>query len=230
MFKRKRIALASLAMLATGLAVAIAQAAKNESTNNSATATTATSATAEKMLGNRPDVDLFLIPCLIDANQAEVALGTLAEQRAQSGEVKSFAQEMVKDHTVLENQARQLQATLTKQMHPQNPGKTPVAATLFEIHTKIAQACLASAERGLEKQSAADFDRVYIGMQVGAHQRVADTLAVFKEYAQSPQLKQAIADASQIVNQHLERAQKLWKDVEQPQQPHQASQRTQQRR
>ena len=39
-----------------------------------------------------------MIPCLINANNAEVTLGNLATQRAQSKEVKEFAEEMVKDH------------------------------------------------------------------------------------------------------------------------------------
>ena len=232
MLSRTRIALATAAVLVSGLAVAVAQAAEKAAANPNLSAQnhSATSRMAETTRGTQTDVDLFLIPCLIDTNRAEVALGDIAEQRGQSRDVKSFAQEMVKDHTALEKQARQLQDTLTRQLHPQNPANTPVAATLFQIGAKIDQACLASSKRALEQQSEADFDRVYMGMQIGMHQRAADVLAVFNEYATFPQLKQAIAHASQIVNQHLERAQKVWNELERPQQPQQAQQHAQEQR
>jgi len=109
----------------------------------------------------RQDVDLFLIPCLIDANNAEVTLGNLASQRGQSSEVKNFAQEMVKDHTDLLNQTKQLQTTMTQQVRPQNPNNTPVAAELFLIKSEIDKACLASDQRMLQ-EAQDDFDRVYI--------------------------------------------------------------------
>jgi len=44
------------------------------------------------------------------------------------------------------------------------------------------------------------------------HQHVLDTLTVFDNHATSPDLKKAIAQASQMTKTHLDRAKKIWKD------------------
>ncbi len=158
--------------------------------------------------------DLFLIPCLINANNAEVTLGNLAAQRAQSKEVKEFAQEMIKDHTAGEQEFQKVQTTLNQQLRPQNPANTPVAAALFQIQQQIEQTCLADTQRELEQQSSSDFDRCYMGSQVGMHMQLTSVLSVLKNHATSPDLKKAIDDASQVVSRHLEHAKKIVKDLE----------------
>jgi predicted outer membrane protein len=46
-------------------------------------------------------VEGFFVECLTQANQAEVALGRIAEQRATDKEVQAFAEQMVKDHSAM---------------------------------------------------------------------------------------------------------------------------------
>jgi putative membrane protein len=163
----------------------------------------------------KQDVDLFLIPCLINANNGEVTLANIATQRAQSNDVKEFAQQMIKDHSAGAKQFEQLQANLKQQLRPQNPSNTPVAAALFEVNQEIEQTCLNNAQRELEQQSGADFDRCYIGMQVGMHSQLASVLSVLKNRVTSPEFKKAIEDASQVVDRHLEHAKKIMKEFEQ---------------
>jgi putative membrane protein len=162
----------------------------------------------------KQNVDLFLIPCLINANNAEVTLGNIATQKAQSKDVKDFAQELVKDHTAALKQFQQLQTTLTQQLRPQNPNNTPVAAALFEINQEIEQSCLASAQRELEQVSSSDFDRCYIGMQVGMHMQLSSVVSVLKNHVTSPDFKKAIEDLAQLDSRHLESAKKIMKDLE----------------
>ena len=157
---------------------------------------------------------MFLIPCGINANEAEVTLGNIAVQRALSNEVKQFAGEMVKDHTAALNELRQLQGKLNQQLRPQSPDNTPTAGTMFKMNQEIEQACLATAQRDLEQMSGSDFDRAYIGMQVGMHSHLASALPIVKNYATSPELKKAIEDQLQVVARHLDQAKKLWKDLE----------------
>ncbi len=163
----------------------------------------------------KQDVDLFMVPCLIDANNGEVALANIATQRAQSNEVKEFAQQMIKDHSSGAKQFEQLQANMKQQLRPQNPNSTPVAAALFEIRQEIDRQCLADAQRELEQLSGNDFDRCYTGMQVAAHMHLAAELTVLKNHATSPELKKALEDASQTVAQHLDHAKKIVKQLEQ---------------
>jgi putative membrane protein len=163
--------------------------------------------------GQRQDVDLFLIPCLIRANDGEVTLGKIAEQRAQSNEVKEFAQRAIQDHTAGAKQLEQLKASLNGQLRPQSPDNTPVAATLFKINEEVEQNCLANAQRELEQQSGSDFDRCYMGMQVGMHAQLVSALSVFKNHATSPEFRKAIDDLSQIATRHLDDAKKIAKGL-----------------
>ncbi len=163
----------------------------------------------------KQDVDLFLIPCLINANNGEVTLANIATQRAQSNEVKEFAQQMIKDHSAGAKQFEQLQANMNQQLRPQNPNNTPVAAALFEINQEIEQTCLNNAQRELEQQSGADFDRCYVGMQIGMHSHMASVLSVLKNRVTSPEFKKALEETSQVVDRHLEHAKKIAKELEQ---------------
>ena len=108
-----------------------------------------------------------------------------------------------------------MQTTLNQQLRPQNPANTPVAAALFQIQQEIEQTCLTNAQRELEQQSSSDFDRCYIGMQVGMHMQLTSVLSVLKNHVTSPDLKKAIEDASQLIARHLEHAKKIMKELEQ---------------
>jgi putative membrane protein len=163
----------------------------------------------------KQDVDLFVIPCLINANNGEVTLANIATQKAQSNEVKEFAQQMIKDHSASAKQFEQLQANMKQQLRPQSPNNTPVAAALFEINQEIEQTCLNNAQRELEQMSGADFDRCYIFMQVGLHSQLASVLSVLKSRVTSPEFKKAIEETSQVVDQHLDHAKKIAKQLEQ---------------
>ncbi len=161
----------------------------------------------------RENVDLFMIPCAINANNAEVTLGNIAIQRAQSPEVKQFAEEAVKDHTAWAKRFEQLKNSMTQNLHPQNPSNTPTAATLFELHQQIDQACLADAERDLQQQSGRDFDLCYMGSQIGMHQHAAAAVSVLKNFATSPDLKKDLDEFAQVVSQHLDHAKKIEKGL-----------------
>ncbi len=163
----------------------------------------------------KQDVDLFLIPCLINANNGEVTLANIATQKAQSNDVKEFAQQMIKDHSAAAKEFEQLQANMKQQLRPQNPNNTPVAAALFEVNQEIEQTCLNNAQRELEQQSGANFDRCYIGMQVGMHSQLASVVSVLKNRVTSPEFKKAIEGTSQVVDRHLEQAKKIMKELEQ---------------
>src|SRR4051812_10557204 len=90
------------------------------------------------------------------ANMAEIQLGQMAAERASSSDVKSFAQELVTDHT----RANQELMPLAQQLGVQQP------AQLDAKHQKIADK--------LSKAQGADFDRQFMKVMVSAHQDVVD--------------------------------------------------------
>ncbi len=68
--------------------------------------------------------------------------------------------------------------------------------------------CLESSKRMLMEKNGADFDRCYMGMQVGMHQHVLDSLDVFQKYA-SPTLQEVLTTGSQTVKMHLTHAKEI---------------------
>jgi predicted outer membrane protein len=84
---------------------------------------------------------------------------------------------------------------------------------LIEINEEIGERCLATAERELEQKEGTDFDRCYIGMQVGAHLKMVDELSVFKNHA-SPNLQPLISQGLETSTQHLAHAKKLMQQLE----------------
>jgi predicted outer membrane protein len=59
------------------------------------------------------DEDRFFATCIAIANDNEIALAQLAEQKAQNPEVKEFAKKMVEDHTKFGEKLRQYAAPTT---------------------------------------------------------------------------------------------------------------------
>lgn len=98
------------------------------------------------------------------------------------------------------------------------PGAARVAGPvtpdqLMQIRDEVATRCLATAQRELGQKEGAEFDKAYIGMQLGAHFKMVDELTVFKSHA-SPRLQTVLAKGIQTAEKHLEDAKQLCKQLE----------------
>ena len=135
----------------------------------------------------RADVaaDSGLIAQAILANQQEMRLGTLAQQKAASPAVKQFGQRMVTDHTTMGKQWSALAAQNGLSLKP-TPDPTQTEQTTQ-----------------LQSLSGAEFDRVYMNAMVQMHQRMASDLQNEASSAQSAEVRQISANALPIVQQHL---------------------------
>jgi predicted outer membrane protein len=176
------------------------------------------------------NVDQELIADLIRANQAEVTIGSTAEGRALSDSVKSFAKEMQKDHSAIVNKLVQLQSSMTATRPTRVENRTtttdltlatkqPAGAqaegrTLFRIKAEIDKRTLATQQRELAELPPNQFDRAYIGMQVGTHTKMADILAVYKTFAEAPELKTLIDQGAEVTDNHLQHAKRIMKGLE----------------
>jgi putative membrane protein len=120
---------------------------------------------------------------------AEVELGRMASTKAQSPQVKQFAQKMIDDH----GKANQELKTLA-----QNKSVT--------IPTELDAKHKATKDR-LEKLSGAEFDRAYMQEMVADHQKTVSDFRKQSQSGQDPDVKAWAAKSLPILEQHYQMAQ-----------------------
>jgi putative membrane protein len=156
---------------------------------NSAPSAAPTSASAAPS-----DAQIFAI--LGEANHAEIDAANVALQKASHNRVKSFARQMIHDHTMLLHKGDALAQRLN--VTPQPPANDSLAQ-----HVQQEKQALGAAAAGPA------FDKQYMDAQVQDHQTVYALLQQFAGQAQNAQLKTLITQAEPIVHQHLTRAQSI---------------------
>ena len=131
----------------------------------------------------------------------EIQSSQMAGQRAQSPQVKQFAQRMVTDHTKTTNEMKQL----TQQARSGPLHNMQMPSGLDQKH----QALLTQ----LQQAQGPQFDQMYIQQQVQAHQTAVD---MFRNYAQAgdnAQLKQFASQTLPTLQQHLQMAQEMQRSM-----------------
>jgi putative membrane protein len=149
----------------------------------------AVGATSAATLGSH-DTGAF-VDNLVQGNTYEIEAAKIAEQKAQSPDVKAFAKMMVRDHTALGNEAKPVIA---------KSGKTPP--------TSLDQRRQGFLDN-LKAAGPQDFDKTYMDQQVAAHK---ETLSLLNGYAQNgdnADLKGLATKAAPTVQKHLDKAQSI---------------------
>lgn len=132
----------------------------------------------------------------IDIAAAKQALG-----KAHNKVVRGFAQEMVRDHTAVNNKA----LALVKKLHV-TPEPNPTSASL----TKDAEATRAR----LAKLNGAAFDRAYIDNEVAFHKTVNGALQdTLIPSAKNPQLKSLLETGLSLFREHQAHAEQVAKEL-----------------
>jgi putative membrane protein len=127
------------------------------------------------------------------SDKFEIESSELALQKAESQEVKDFAQQMITDHTA--NTQKLIQTVEA------GGGNLEPPAALDEKHQAIIDQ--------LNGLSGAEFDTAYIDAQVQAH---ADAVALMTSYSQggdNEPLKQFAAQALPVIQGHYEMVQQM---------------------
>jgi putative membrane protein len=140
--------------------------------------------------------DANILALLHEANQSEIKAAQMALGKSSNPQVKSFAHQMIRDHTKLDQGGD----SLSKQI-----GITPAppANDSLAMHAQQESATLGAAASG------AGFDKQYMDAQVADHTTVLALLQQFETEAQNAQVKAAVSGAMPIVRGHLARARKL---------------------
>jgi predicted outer membrane protein len=175
--------------------------------------------------------------CLVLGNQAEVALAQMVHQHSQNEQVKKFAQQMIEHHqqaiSKIEQAAPEV-ASFNLQLKGGTEGaaavssnpigvqpasaEEPVASTAsgsvghdqrgVQLAQAVKQECLNLTQQELAQHQGVEFDKAYIGQQVGAHIGMLAELRGSKNFA-TGQLQEVIAEGEQMTQKHLAEAKQI---------------------
>jgi putative membrane protein len=134
---------------------------------------------------------------VVAANQIDVDAGKLAMERSRNKEVQSFAQQMITDHTAVNQQASALVRKLKVQ-----PEKSDTSRSLYSgARVNI---------ENLKKLNGAEFDRAYVDHEVTYHQAVLDALdKTLIPSARNGELKALLVKVRPAIGAHLDHAKQL---------------------
>jgi putative membrane protein len=186
----------------------------------------AESSSSMKITGG--DSEILQVLAVVD--QSEVQDGQLAQKKARHAQVKSYARELITDHSKSLQQDREIaksakidlsgvmmsgsktSATKTGSdtsrsaaataAQPSGPtGATGVVAEVVNMHNQ-------AMDRVRQVQGAA-FDSAFVNAQIQGHQQVLSLLQSAQAEAQNPSLQQHVAAAIKGVQSHLDKGQQL---------------------
>jgi putative membrane protein len=128
---------------------------------------------------------------IAQADMAEVAAGKLGASKAQSDEVKKFAQHMVDDHGKHLNDLRSMAKTKGMQL-PSAPARKHQDAM-----------------KKLEAASGAEFDKMFMQQMVKDHQDALKLVQDTAKNAKDPELKADAEKTAPKIQEHLDMAKKI---------------------
>lgn len=131
----------------------------------------------------------------MEGDDAEIQLGQLAQQKSQSNDVKQFAQEMISQHTQMNQKWFEPVAKQMNVSEPKGPSKKDK-----KLYAK------------LEALSGPQFDQEYITAMVTEHKKDLKDFKDESEAAQDPMVKQIAQEGSTVVAQHLQLAEQVAKN------------------
>lgn len=135
------------------------------------------------------------------AGNIDIAAGKQALAKSHNKAIRGFAEEMVRDHSAVNDKA----LALVKKLHV-TPEANPTSAGL----TKDAEASHAR----LAKLSGAAFDRAYIDHEVDYHKTVNGALAnTLIPSAKNPELKSFLETGLSLFREHQAHAEQVAKDL-----------------
>jgi putative membrane protein len=135
--------------------------------------------------------DASIIQQVGQGGVAEVELSKIAEQKAKSGDVRKFAEHMVRDHT---SNNRELEKIATKE-------NVALPKDLDAEHAAIRDRLASLKDE--------EFDKAYIDAMRNDHQKMDELLKSSASTAGSPELRSYIKKTASAVEAHLREVDKI---------------------
>jgi putative membrane protein len=145
------------------------------------------------------------------ANQMEMEAGGLAASRAQSGKVKRYGEQLIKDHRQADNSVMAL--AKRKGVDLQSVASTPARPTDASDTEGLEHAQRSSMER-LRALKGSDFDRAFLATMVADHDDALRLVRNARSQTQDPELRALLVKLSPVLQQHYDLAQRLLRSGE----------------
>ena len=193
----KRTAWAAIALTTLGLAGAAWANTKDKSTTSSTTSG-ASKSTGVACSNDDAAKMREVLGFLHAANQAEIKLGNLAKEKASDADVKSFADQMVKEHGDADSKLTDLAKKEGIDLNANEAQSDPFFVAIKAVHDSM------SAE--LASKSGKTFDVDYIAPQEMDHELVLKMIGEGDKVAKSGDEKTFLGDARKAVTMHRDHA------------------------
>lgn len=133
------------------------------------------------------------------ANQFEIRSSQLALERAESPEVRDFAQQMIDDHTQAAQEFSQAHGSSMS-----TASGSGMATDTGALSAKHRQALAA-----LEEAEGAEFDQLYIQMQTKAHEEGVQKFRTYSQTGMDHELRDFAADRLPTMQEHWQEIQAI---------------------
>jgi len=127
-------------------------------------------------------------------DQFEIKSGRLALERSQNPTVRSYAEQMIRDHTASSSELKSVAAAEGKAL----PGMDPAHAQMLQQ---------------LQPLRGPQFDSAYMQMQLQAHREAFAIRQTYAKAGDDPQLRQLAMQSTPLVEKHLAELQTAWTNV-----------------
>jgi putative membrane protein len=124
------------------------------------------------------------------SDMTEIETSKVALTKATNADLKKFAQQMIDDHTKLSTSMKQIATAKNVQLPPRDPSIDAMVSKLNGLSGK-------------------KFDEEYVKGQVAGHRDASKLFHTEGAQVRDPQLKQAVASATPIIDQHLQHVEQL---------------------
>lgn len=190
--------------------------------------------------GQESHIDRMVANQLLEMSKGEVELANFALQHTQNDQVKQFAQQMIEDHTKLNNELAKFaspelsenakggntppplgtaaaapgQNLNPNERNPANRGNETAAGgeKAVQLCEDIGQQIGAGVTKELSQYQGSDFDRAYTGQQFWGHVMFIGVAKGAEKHV-SPELQQVISQGASTAEKHLDHDRKLIRDL-----------------
>ena len=133
------------------------------------------------------------------SDEYEIMAAQVADVEAKDPHVRAYAQEMVRDHTRLNEEMRQ--AAMTAGLSASSRGMSSDQAMLLS---------------SLQSLRGAEFEKAYVRQQVLAHEQALAVMKSFSIEGAEPNLRKSAQSALATIRDHRKKAEQLSSDVQKP--------------